>query len=136
MSLLAYISVAKDAEPLGIRGHHAVFDPVMNHLDEMARAARSAMQIAEFGRAREVLTPWRARDLPRTRRQHRWLFRNSTAFGTAPIVGRRGHMQAQAVEQRVTRRLPQTVNDGFPSNSLRHVGQRSQDGPSAASGRG
>src|SRR5262249_7023763 len=33
-------------KPFGVGGHHAVFDAVVHHFDEMPRAARSAMQIA------------------------------------------------------------------------------------------
>ena len=46
---LADVGGFEDAQPLGIGRHHAVFDAVMHHLDEMAGAVRSAMQIALLG---------------------------------------------------------------------------------------
>jgi hypothetical protein len=39
----------QDVQALGIGGHQPVLDPVMDHLDEVAGAARSAVQIAAFG---------------------------------------------------------------------------------------
>src|ERR1700722_15789361 len=33
----------------GVRGHHAVFDAVVHHLDEVAGAGRAAVEIAFFG---------------------------------------------------------------------------------------
>ena len=42
----------EDVQAFGIRGHDAVFDPVVDHLDEMTGATRPAMQIAVFGRKR------------------------------------------------------------------------------------
>ena len=47
----ADIGIADDVEPFRIGGHQAVFDAVVHHLDEMPRAIRSAMQVAELGRA-------------------------------------------------------------------------------------
>ena len=40
------IGVAQNVEALGVGLHHAVFDAVVHHLDEMAGAARAGMDIA------------------------------------------------------------------------------------------
>src|SRR5215217_3184579 len=42
---LAGIGVFDDAEPLGDRGHHCVFHPVMHHLHEMPCPTWPAMQV-------------------------------------------------------------------------------------------
>ena len=49
--LLADIGGLENRQPFGIGRHHAVFDAVVHHLDEMAGAVRPAMQIALLGRA-------------------------------------------------------------------------------------
>ena len=49
--LLAGVGVAQDVEAFRVGGHHAVLDAVVDHLDEVARAARTAVQIALFSRA-------------------------------------------------------------------------------------
>ena len=41
----------------------------MDHLDEVAGAVRSAMQVAQFGGAADALAPGRTRDVPGTRCQ-------------------------------------------------------------------
>src|SRR4029077_6675077 len=41
----------EDVQALRVRGHQSVFDSVVDHLDEMPRAGRTAMQITFFGGA-------------------------------------------------------------------------------------
>ena len=47
----AGVGVFQNVEAFGVGGHQAVFDAVVNHLDEMACAGRAAMEIALFGGA-------------------------------------------------------------------------------------
>ena len=55
LGYLAGIGVLDDAEPLGDRGHHSVFDPVVHHLHEMPCAAGPAVQVpVGSGAARPV----------------------------------------------------------------------------------
>ena len=42
--LLADIGVAQDPETLGIGGHDAVFDAIMNHFDEVVGAVGAAAE--------------------------------------------------------------------------------------------
>ena len=49
--LLADVGVLQDVEPLGVRGHEPVLDAVVHHLDEVAGAGRTAVQIALLGGA-------------------------------------------------------------------------------------
>ncbi len=44
--LRADVGIAQDVESFGVGRHHAVFDAVVNHLDEMTGAVRAAMQVA------------------------------------------------------------------------------------------
>src|SRR2546425_8771361 len=60
---LADVRGAQDAEPLGVRGHDAVLDAVVDHLDEVAAAARSAVEIPPLGGAADGFPPGRARDV-------------------------------------------------------------------------
>src|SRR5262245_42074789 len=71
MGLLAEIGGLKNGQPLGIGSHHAIFDAVMYHLDEMTGAARPATQVALLRCAVRLLTPRRARDVARARREGR-----------------------------------------------------------------
>src|SRR5581483_125682 len=49
-------------QPLGVGGHDPVLDSVVHHLDEVARAVWSAMEIAVFGGAGGgLLAPGRPR---------------------------------------------------------------------------
>jgi hypothetical protein len=59
--------VAEQVEALGVGGHEAVLDAVVDHLHEVARSASAAMEIAELlgagatgssRRARSRLQPW------------------------------------------------------------------------------
>src|SRR6185312_17534979 len=65
--LLSDIRGVENREALGIGRHHAVFDTVMHHPDEMAGAGRSAMQIAPLGRSAGLVASRRARDIAVTR---------------------------------------------------------------------
>ena len=62
---------AQHAQPFGVGGHDAVLDPVVHHLDEMAGAVRSAVQIPPFGGAADALSPRRAWDVADAGRQRR-----------------------------------------------------------------
>ena len=59
--LLAGVGVAEDIQPLRVGGHDAVLDAVVDHLDEVARAARTAVQVAVLGGAAYLLPTGRAR---------------------------------------------------------------------------
>src|SRR6202021_228843 len=64
MRLLPDIRRTQNAEALGIGGHQSIFDAVVDHLDEMTRAAGSAMQVAGFGGAGGgLLSPRGTRDV-------------------------------------------------------------------------
>ena len=52
----AAIGMLEDVESFGIGRHDAVLDAVVDHLDEMAGAVRSAVQVALLGRAIGLLT--------------------------------------------------------------------------------
>ena len=51
MRSLSRVGAVQDAQAFGIGGHDAVLDSVVNHLDEMAGAVRSAVEIALLGGA-------------------------------------------------------------------------------------
>src|SRR5262245_22939521 len=63
MFLLANVSGLQDAQTLGVGSHDAVFNAVMNHLDEVAGAIGAAMQIALLGCTTCLLAPRSARYL-------------------------------------------------------------------------
>ena len=71
MLLLAHVGVAQDAEALSVGGHEAVLDAVVHHLDEVAGAIGTAVQVTLLGSAVKVLAPGRARCVTRARRQRR-----------------------------------------------------------------
>ncbi len=71
MLFLADVGGAQNAQPLGVGGHEAVLDAVVNHLDEMAGAVRTAVQIALLGGAVQLLASRSARRVARARRQRR-----------------------------------------------------------------
>jgi hypothetical protein len=58
--LLADVGMAQDIQPLRISGHHAILNAVVDHLDEVARATGTAVQIAVFGCAAGLLPAGRA----------------------------------------------------------------------------
>ena len=66
--LFASVGVPQNIQALGIRLHDAVLDSVMNHLDEMARAGRSAIEVTFLSRAGRFLAARRARDIAASRR--------------------------------------------------------------------
>ena len=67
--LLSCIGMAQDIQAFRVRGHHAVLDAVVDHLDEVACATGPAVQIAVFGGAADLLPAWRARSLVDARGQ-------------------------------------------------------------------
>src|SRR5262249_1444774 len=69
VTLFADVGVAQDAQPLGVGGHDAVFDTVVDHLDEVAGAIRTAVQITRFGGAVELFASRCARDVAAARSQ-------------------------------------------------------------------
>ena len=71
MLFLAHVGVAQDTQPLSVGGHEAVLDTVVHHLDKMAGAVWTAVQVTLFGGAVQLLAARRARDVPRARRQRR-----------------------------------------------------------------
>src|SRR5438128_10888159 len=71
MLFLAHVGVAQDAEPLSVGGHEAVLDAIVDHLDKVAGAVGTAVQVTLFGGAIKFLASRRARDVARTRRQRR-----------------------------------------------------------------
>src|SRR5262249_56442762 len=50
-----------------VGGHDAVFDAIVDHLDEVTGAVSSAMQVTELGGAADLLAPGRARDISSSR---------------------------------------------------------------------
>ena len=69
MGALTNVSVAQDGHPLGIGGHDAVLDAVMHHLDEVAGAARPAVQVALLGSAAQFFSAGSSGDFTYPRRQ-------------------------------------------------------------------
>src|SRR4029453_8591134 len=63
MFLLAYVGGSQDTQALGVGGHDAVLNAVMNHLDEVPGAVWPAMQIALLGGTACLLTSRGARYL-------------------------------------------------------------------------
>src|SRR6202012_4662771 len=53
--VLAHVGVLDDRQALGDRGHHAVLDAVVDHLDEVPGPGRPAVQVALVGRALAVV---------------------------------------------------------------------------------
>ena len=53
----AGVGVAEDVEALRVGSHEPVFDPVVDHLHEMARAARTAVQVTVLGGGGSPLRP-------------------------------------------------------------------------------
>ena len=63
------VLVAQDVEAFGIGLHHAVFDAVMHHLDEVPGAGRAGMDVAALGAGIALCAARRARDLAEPGRQ-------------------------------------------------------------------
>ena len=55
--------MAQDIQAFRVGGHHAVLDAVVNHLNEVACAARTAVKVAMFGGTTQLFPPGRARSL-------------------------------------------------------------------------
>src|SRR5258708_16355133 len=54
---------AQDSESFGIGRHDSVFDPIVDHFDEMTRPIRSTVQITKLSRAVELFPAGRAINL-------------------------------------------------------------------------
>src|SRR5262249_10764488 len=67
--LLADIGVAQNTEAFRKSRHHAVLDPVVDHLHEMTAAIRAAVQVTELRRATSLLASGRALTLAGAGRQ-------------------------------------------------------------------
>src|SRR5438105_11064302 len=65
------IGVLQDIKTLGIGLHQAIFDAVVNHLDEVAGADRAGVNVALFDPGIASLAPFGARDIADARRQRR-----------------------------------------------------------------
>ena len=65
MSSFADIGAAQDGQPLGVGGHDAVLDAVVDHFGEVAGAVGPAVQVALLGGAVDTLAPRGARDVAR-----------------------------------------------------------------------
>src|SRR5215831_2538552 len=66
-ALFAGVRVFQDVQPLTVSCHQSVFNSVVNHLDEVARAVWPAMQVAFFGSTFHLLASRRAIYLAATR---------------------------------------------------------------------
>jgi hypothetical protein len=66
---LADAGVVQDAQPLGVGGHDAVLDAVVDHLHEVPGPVRPAVQVALLGGAADPLAPRRAWDVADARPQ-------------------------------------------------------------------
>ena len=65
--LLADVGRLEDAQAFRVRGHDPVLDAVVDHLHEVARAARPAVQVAVLGGAADLLAARRAIDVAAAR---------------------------------------------------------------------
>jgi hypothetical protein len=57
----ARVSVMQNIQALGVGGHNAVFDAVVDHLDEVSGAVLATVQVSALGGADDLLPPRRAR---------------------------------------------------------------------------
>src|SRR5262249_34453267 len=64
--MFADVSTLEDTKAFGVGGHDAVFDAVVDHFDEVARAVGPAMEIALLGGAAKLFAAGSARDVART----------------------------------------------------------------------
>ena len=106
------VDVAQDVEALGIGLHHAVFDAVVDHLDEMPGAGRAAVEVALLG-ARVAALAARAsrRSSPRPGRQR---LRRSGRGGRPLPCRRRSSCNSRAPGPR-RRRWCRRRRSGCPS---------------------
>ena len=86
--------VPHDVEPLGEGLHHAVLDPVVNHLDEVPGAHRAAVQVSQVRRADLAVTTARRSNSRLARRQRpedrldvRDGLRRAANHQTVPTIG-------------------------------------------------
>src|SRR5260370_22851573 len=66
---LARVGVLEVVQAFGVGGHQAVFDAVVNHLDEVASTGRAAVEIALLGSAGYFFAARRAIDIAAARRK-------------------------------------------------------------------
>ena len=83
--------VAQDVEAFGVRLHQAVLDAVVDHLDEVAGAGRTAMQVATRGGARLAFASGRRRNARLARCERR-----ENRLEARDRFGRAAHHQAVA----------------------------------------
>src|SRR5438046_2792283 len=67
---LADVGAAQDGQALGVGGHEAVLDAVVDHLDEVAGAVGPAVQVAALRGAAGLLPPRRDRKSTRLNSSH------------------------------------------------------------------
>ena len=86
----------KHVEALGVRGHQAVLDAVVHHLDEVAGAARAAVQPALLGRRRVAGAARRAFDRAPTPGAS--VVEDRRHLGRRPSVGPADHQAVATLE--------------------------------------
>ena len=64
---LSDVRGAEDAEPFGVGSHEPVFDSVVDHLDEVARPVRPAVEVAVLRGPFHLVASRRQRDVPPAR---------------------------------------------------------------------
>ena len=69
--LLADTGMLENIQPFRVGGHQRIFDAIVHHLDEVAGAIRSAVQITPLGRRRVAFAAGRAFDITPARSQCR-----------------------------------------------------------------
>src|ERR1017187_9294455 len=67
--------MTQNVKSFGVGSHQSVFNPVMDHLDEMAGAGRPAMEVTLLDRATNLFPSRRARDIAasRSKRLEDWI---------------------------------------------------------------
>ena len=68
---LAGVSLVQDVQALGIRGHDAVLDAVVNHLHEVPGTIRPAVQVTLLLRGDVAFASLGATDVAQSRRDRR-----------------------------------------------------------------
>ena len=51
LAFLSHVRMLEDVQPFSVSGHQAVLDAVMDHLHEVSRSCRTAVQISVFSGA-------------------------------------------------------------------------------------
>ena len=97
------IGVLQDVEAFGIGLHQAVFDAVVDHLDEVAGADRAGMDVALLDARIAPFAAGRARNVADARRQR---LRRSDRAGRPPPCRRRSSCNSRARCPRRRREVP------------------------------